>query len=389
MRYSIIKSPIIDKYYIWDKEEKKISSEKGFDIILEIVQDKIAIVGRETSYRSGYYYYLKYVYSLVDVTGRPISEKTFDFVYPNDYFIFCKKGKLPINKLSYLDKYIWENESGHYLSEYPFYSCGQKNAIIEVGPSKELWRNTRWYKYIGTGGEVQKEAEVATYNSVELALFGFPKHEVSNRVYIDVFGCCEDKKWERVNELIQRTDFDCCVYDFNLSEKYNFHNVRLQLAWDEFLLLIKMEKNQSYTGYCREPKYKESKCLAVLNDSFEVIFCSKDGFDINPDIFQNRIIINCEYILRSDGRLFSLPDNIKFDELKSDNCGFARIEKDDKIGFINNEGQFVIPPIFPKDRENGINEYLAEEEMREYQREIAGWTEDAFDGEPDAAWNID
>ena len=43
MRYKVIKSPITKKYYIWDSEEKKMSSEIGFDIILEIVQDKIAI----------------------------------------------------------------------------------------------------------------------------------------------------------------------------------------------------------------------------------------------------------------------------------------------------------------------------------------------------------
>ena len=75
MRYTIIKSPITKKYYIWDSEEKKMSSEEGFDIILEIVQDKIAIVGRATSYQSGYYYYSTYKYKLVDVKGRPISEK--------------------------------------------------------------------------------------------------------------------------------------------------------------------------------------------------------------------------------------------------------------------------------------------------------------------------
>ena len=101
MRYIIQKSPIIEKFYIWDEEEKKISFERGFDIILEIVHDKIAVVGRATSYRSGYHLYSTYKYSLVDVKGRPVSEKEFDFVYPKDSFIFCKNGGLPINKLSY------------------------------------------------------------------------------------------------------------------------------------------------------------------------------------------------------------------------------------------------------------------------------------------------
>ena len=106
MRYNIQKSPLIDKFYIWDTVEKKITTEIGFDIIIDIVADKIAIVGRATSYQSGIYYYSTYKYQLVDIKGRPISEKEFDFVYPYDSFIFCKNNGLPINILSYLDNYI-------------------------------------------------------------------------------------------------------------------------------------------------------------------------------------------------------------------------------------------------------------------------------------------
>ena len=46
MRYIPQKSPLIDKYYIWDTVEKKITTETGFDIIVDIVADKIAVVGK-------------------------------------------------------------------------------------------------------------------------------------------------------------------------------------------------------------------------------------------------------------------------------------------------------------------------------------------------------
>ena len=36
MRYIPQKSPLIDKYYIWDTVEKKITTEVGFDIIVDI-----------------------------------------------------------------------------------------------------------------------------------------------------------------------------------------------------------------------------------------------------------------------------------------------------------------------------------------------------------------
>ena len=390
MRYTIIKSPITNKYYIWDNEEKKMSSEKGFDIILEIVQDKIAVVGRAASYQSGYYYYSKYKYQLVDVKGRAMSEKEFDFVYPHDSFIFCKNEGLPINKLSYLDNYIWDNDCGRYLSKYPFYSYDLKNAIVKGEYWHESYKGGYWYQYIDSKGNVLKEAKVESKESVGRVLFGFQKQDFSNLVYVDVLADNIDKRWERINELAKRTDnkyFNIC--DFNLSDNYFFHNVKIRFAWGEFLILIKMEANPSYTGYDFQSKYKEGKCIAILNDSFDVIYYSKDGFNIYPRTFHNRIIINREYILCPDGKLFNLPENIKFDEFYSDNCGFAEIEKDEKIGFMNNEGQIVIPPIFPKDEQSGIDEDAANDAWREHQKEIAGMAEDAFDGEPDAYWNID
>lgn len=390
MRYIPQKSPLIDKYYIWDTVEKKITTETGFDIIVDIVADKIAVVGRATSYQSGHYYYSTYKYQLVDVKGRPISEKEFDFVYPYDSFIYCKNKGLPINKLSYLDNYIWDNESGRYLSKYPFYYYNSKNAIVKGKYWHESFKRGYCYQYIDTKGNVLKEAKVESKDSVERVLLGFRMQDYSNLVYIDVLADSIDKRWERINELAKRTDkdyFNLC--DFNLSEKYDFNNVKICFAWGEFLILTKMEKNPSYTGYDYQPKYKEGKCIAVLNDSFEVIYYSKDGFNICPRTFHNRIIINREYILCPDGRLFNLPENIKFDEFYSDDCGFAEIEKDEKIGFMNNEGQIVIPPIFPKDRQSGIDEDAADDAWREYQKDIAGWTEDAFEGDSDARWNTD
>ena len=390
MRYIPQKSPLIDKYYIWDTVEKKITTETGFDIIVDIVADKIAIVGRATSYQSGNYYYSTYKYQLADVKGNPISDKEFDFVYPYDSFIYCKNNGLPINKLSYLYNYIWDNDSGRYSSKFPFYSYDLKNAIVKGEYWHESYKGGYWYQYIDTKGNILKEAKVESKESVERVLFGFRKQDYSNLVYLDVLADSIDKRWIRINELAKMIDkkyFNVC--DFNLSEKYIFHNVSISFAWGVFLILRKMERNPSYTGYDRQPKYKEGKCIAVLNDSFNVIYYSEEGFDIYPRTFHDRIIINREYILCPDGRLFNLPENIKFDEFYSDNCGFAEIEKDDKIGFMNNEGHIVIPPIFPKDVQTGIDEEAANESWREYQKYAADSVSDAYKGLEDAHWNTD
>ena len=193
MRYKIIKSPLNKKFYIWDDKEKKISSENGFDIILEIVQDKIAIVGRKSFYSSGYYYYSTYKYRLMDIKGRPISEKVFDFVYPYDSFIFCKYNRLPVNKLSYLDNYIWDNASGRYISKYPFYLYDSNNAIVEGEYWRECYKDGNVYQYIDTKGNVLKEVKVESNKSVEQVLFKSCKKD-PDLVDVDVLACSIDKK---------------------------------------------------------------------------------------------------------------------------------------------------------------------------------------------------
>ena len=390
MRYTIIKSPIINKYYIWDSEEKRVSFEKGFDIILEIVHDKIAIVGRATSYKSGYYFYSTYKYQLVDVKGRTISDKEFDYVYPYDTFIFCKEPYLPINKLSYLDNYIWENECGCYLSKNPFYSYDKKNAIVRGDYWVEHYKFGFLYQYIDTKGNVLKEVKVEKRKSVEETLFENRKIDYSNCVDIDVLGYIKDKKWERINELAKRIDMNYInICDFNLSEKYNFHNVRIMFAWEKFLILKEMKENPQCNRYDSRNKYKEGKCIAVLNDTFNIIYYSRDGFDIYPNTLHNRIIINHEYILCYDGRLYKMPENIKIDDFRRDCCGFIQIEKNEKIGFMNNEGKIVIPPIFPKDSEAGFDENEVNDWWRDYKKDIDGSVEDAFEGDDSARWNID
>ena len=84
-----------------------------------------------------------------------------------------------------------------------------------------------------------------------------------------------------------------------------------------------------------------------------------------------------------------MPENIKFDEFYSDNCGYAEIEKNNKLGYMNNRGEVVIPPIFPKDIQVGIDEDAANESWREHQKYVADSISDAYEGDSDARWNTD
>ncbi len=394
MRFNIRKSPLIDKYYIWDSEQKKFTTETGFDFIVDIVSDKYVIVGNSYCYNVDYRYYKTYKYQLLDVKGRPVFDEEFDFVYPTDEVVYCKLSNMPINKRSYLGNYIWNHKHGQSLSKDPFYYCGDETAIIRC----EYWQERNdfgfsrgyVYKMIDFNGHIIREEKVNEKESVIKVFGDAHKNKFSDLVYIDIMDVSVDKKWERINELAERTDknyFNLC--DFKLSEKYYFHNVKISFAWEEFLILIKMEDNPHYTGYDFQPKYLEGKCIAILNDSFEVIYYSKDGFNINPKTFHDRIIIDQEYIIESDGKLYNMPKDVVLDNFHTDWEGYVIVKKDNKTGYVNNKGELVIPTIFPKDIQTGIDEDAANESWREYQSIVADFVSDAYEGDSDARWNTD
>ena len=56
---------------------------------------------------------------------------------------------------------------------------------------------------------------------------------------------------------------------------------------------------------------------------------------------------------------------------------------------MNNRGEVVIPPIFPKDIQVGIDEDAANESWREHQKYVADSISDAYEGDSDARWNTD
>jgi hypothetical protein len=129
--------------------------------------------------------------------------------------------------------------------------------------------------------------------------------------------------------------------------------------------------------------------LAILNDSYKLLYYSDDGFKVNTRTFSDRIIIGEENIMDFDGSLFNIPKGLIFSNDTCDRLGFLAIEKNNKLGYMNNRGEVVIPPIFPKDEQIGIDEDAANESWREYQKYAAGSVSDAYEGDSDALWNTD
>lgn len=397
MRYIIQKSPIIEKFYIWDTVEKRLTTETGYDIIIEIVEERYAIVGYRRNYKVDYHYYNTYDYKLIDVNGREVFNEEFEFVYPTDSIVYCKFGNLPVNKLTYLGNYVWNQKGKNIKARYPYFYIDDEKAIVKG----EYWEDRTdpifpkfgyMYQLLNKRGEVLQEEKIESKERISKIFQRFPKsHQQPNYVYIDFMADSFDEKWAHINEMTERaSDKYYNLGSIQINETLILENVHLGFAWDKYLLVYK-EDNEYDRSYHHERKIinRANNCLAILNDSYKLLYYSADGFKVNTRTFIDRIIIGEEYIMDFDGSLFSIPKDIIFSDDTSDRLGYLQIEKDDKLGYMNNRGEVVIPPIFPKDVQVGIDEDAANESWREYQKYAADSVSDAYEGDSDARWNID
>ena len=98
-------------------------------------------------------------------------------------------------------------------------------------------------------------------------------------------------------------------------------------------------------------------------------------------MFNDRLVINDTMILDAIGNKYMLPEGYDI-AYNSDKNGFIQIYKDNKRGYMNNRGEIVVPAIYDK-----INPSLNIDE--DYFNSLNEHTDDAFEGDTSARWNID
>lgn len=397
MRYIIQKSPLTEKFYIWDTVEKRLTTETGYDIIIEIVEDRYVIVGHRKSYKVDYHYYNTYDYRLIDVNGNVVLNEEFEFVYPTDSVVYCKFENLPVNELTYLGNYVWNQRDKIIKTKYPYFYIDDEKAIVKG----EYWEDRTapifpkfgyMYQLLNKRGEVLQEEKIESKERLSKILQKFSiSHQQPNYVYIDFLEDSLDEKWTHIKDMTERTnDKYYNLGSIRINDTLILTNIHLGFAWNKYLLVYKDDKEYD-RSYYHERKIinRANNCLAILNDSYKLLYYSADGFKVNTRTFIDRIIIGEEYIVDFDGSLFSIPKDIIFSDDTCDRLGYLQIEKDDKLGYMNNRGEVVIPPIFPKDVQVGIDEDAANESWQEYQKYSTDSVSDAYEGDWDARWNTD
>ena len=386
MRYIIKEDTDTKKFYIWDNKENKPNSE-GFDIILDIISDKYAIAGKADTYLSRSDYYKYYKYGIIDMKGNVIFDFKYEYIYPTDTIIYCKPFGFPFNQLTYLGHYRWVHKNGTFLSNEPFVYYNNENAILRGEYFKEYgmfsMKEGYVYKLIDGNGIVLKEEKIGKSQSFN-KLLKEEKNTNQQLVELKILSQQTDSKWSFLNEITERSERFCNFGSIRLGEVL-LNNVHFNFAQSKFLLIFQLDEN--YNGdIIRE---ESSTCCAVLNDKGKVIYYSKEGFKVMSSVFIDRIVIDNKYILDYDGNLFSMPEEIEICSMYSFSYNYIRIKNKEKSGFMDNKGNIVIPTIFPKDEWCGFDEEVSQCMWEEYLGQVYDSTDDAFEGDSDAYWNID
>jgi len=397
MRYIIHKSPVNEKFYIWDTKEKILTTETGYDIILDIISDKYAVIGKSVFYYIDDRKYKSYSYQLIDISGRVVFNTLFEYVYPTDTIIYCKLDGLPINELSYLGNYQWKTNKGVYNSKNPFLYYNSKIAIIK-GECAHKRIDGRMqlactYRMIDNEGRILKE-EIFKYSERSKVIKQFLEIEKQNTKvnWSQLFQQFVDMRWEKMDYIKENVSYNKTnhSYDILINDSIILHNVHLKVANNRFLLVFRNDEKYNLR-YEDERKIidNSSVCLAILNEKYELLYFSVDGFLINSSTLDTGIIINHDYIIDEKGHLYNLPSNISFYNNTCDRLGHIKIEEGGKIGYMNNRGKIIIPPIFPKDIQVGVDRVAADGYWKDYQREMRNSISDAYEEDSDAYWNTD
>lgn len=373
MRYTIIQNQ--DCYQIYDNVNRKCVTEKCYPIIIDIIEDKYAIVGESSWYWKGSSKYRRYLYGLIDMEGNVVVDIYYQYIYPQDDYIYCKLDNTPLNILSFSGNYLWYNDIKCVESKYPFVYMNSKWAVIRLF---EIDGNItrRYLRAIDYNGNTIKEKEVPDFSYIDISSFITECNagkEQPTTIHSKILGGCEIPiKWSKLNHVIEEfREGQYLLFNVFIDDKTRFESVHLDLTKNRFLLI---SKNNHY--------------IAIINDKLKLIYEDRGGFYIERYIYHDRLVINGKYILDDKGNLFELAISLKNIGQIDENDYLYFIEND-KRGYIDKFGKIVIPPLFSKDEEIYVDEFLERAEWEEEQRNIYNSIDDAFEGESDAYWNID
>lgn len=354
MKYIIEQNPETNYYHLKDTETGGVISLSKYQVILGVIDDKFVIVGKPWVGGN--------LYGLVTIDGELIVDMLYDAIYVQGSRIYCCDDEV-VNEMTLLIQYVWHNRKGEYFSNEPY-----MYSDLDIATIKDNGKNTsdgkQSYKQIDCYGRTVREFQGyspipnLTYEDCERDEWGHVYHKKWRKLW----GLLED---DIVNSTIYRKISFPCGLTFRQLEIETIHN--------KFFLLYR-------SGYNSEGHWvKTHYCIA--DENCKVLYFDLSGFSVNENMFHDSLVINNQIIINALGETYNIPEGYEF-AYNSDKNGFIEIYKEGKRGYMNNRGEVVIPTIFEKKEPyHHIDE--------DYFDSLKKSTDDAFEGDSSARWNID
>lgn len=340
MRYIIEQNAETNFYHIKDLETGQMIPMSKYQIVLGVIDDKYVIVGRYRGEKE---------YGLITIDGDTILDMYYDAVYIKDDRIFFSENEL-MNEMTFLSQYVWHNRVGEYFSNVPYLCSELDYAEIKVNTDEE-------YKRIDCYGNVIQKftSDIEDYD-------------------YDEWGNRYPLKWSKLWNLLELDRVnDKPYWKIALPCGLTFTQVSVEIIFNNIFAIYR-------SGYNAEGHWVNTY-FCLLDESGKVLHFDLSGFTVNHFMFNDRLVINDTMILDAIGNKYMLPEGYDI-AYNSDKNGFVQIYKDNKRGYMNNRGEIVVPAIYDK-----INPSLNIDE--DYFNSLNEHTDDAFEGDTSARWNID
>lgn len=427
-----------NKYGIVDESGKCIIPFQ-YDIIIGIYDDSWVIVGKEQYLHkerynedyycegTSYYSYKTYKYGIISLNNELLFPLIYESIFRIGNTVFASFQQedddiayknLPVYKMTSLRQYIWETSMGVRYIDINDKDVVRTTSDIAILRKKESMlkmlsdiakkerpsQNSSPFSFI----TISSDGTNITTNSDGVRIFEqtnedevdfhYPpsRHDIlSNKVpeNKNLIGWPHTTpKWKRFTSYLKDKQYFLC-FDGNVifSHTDGIHDDYSNwVINDEFLIVI-------VTGMIKPTRIYSSKGKLLLENINGI------NYDLMGAIY-DRLLIDKEYILDTDGNKHYLKEEFKnMSTFAGDIMGYIpfykdsdgkinyyygesschRYHREDKFGYLNKNGEIVIPPIFPCP-------ILETQHSESYKKKTSrNDISDAYEGDPDARWNTD
>lgn len=388
--FKIEKSPILNKYGVFDLSGKQIIPFK-YDTIFHIFNDKYFIVGNlstfsidhTSEYSGSSDFYKRYIYGLLDINGNTIIEPFNEIIWLKDNSIITTNEGVT-NIINFSNQYLWRSQYGNiYLNDTIVYQS-EDTAVVKVWCDKIPNEYCGGFKYVVYNTDMEVVKECFSYNDFTDDII---YKKTPWRDLINIFpgiGFITSPKWEKFHF----TESDC--------KDDNRWWGNLEVNGQQFSLI---KDYHLFNNNFMQILLKDGS-LYLFNDTGKIIYKTNSEVSVQTMGYcLDRLVINGTFILDTNGTRYQIES--KFHHMKkydADGNGFIQVIDAPNvdmyinkysmdynyIGIMDINGREVVPPIFPRP-------VYSDTYVEDYGTPWSNIADpsDAFDGVPDAYWNID